>query len=76
MKLIERSLALFSDLASGYCSAKLLLKLEIVHHMLRHHTADRFPFLEVLRRHRGLAEEAISRALLVSYATVRVEPDS
>ena len=41
----ERSLALFADLAGGYCSGKLLLKLDAVHYMLRHHTADHFPFL-------------------------------
>ena len=41
----ERSLALFSDLAGGYCSGKLLLKLEAVHYMLRNHAGDDFPFL-------------------------------
>jgi len=46
-KVNERSLALFSDLAGGYCSGKLLLKLDAVHYMLRHHTADDFPFLLV-----------------------------
>ena len=43
----EKSLALFADLAGGYCSGKLLLKLDAVHYMLRHHTADDFPFLQV-----------------------------
>lgn len=43
----EKSLALFSDLASGYCSGKLLLKLDIVQYMLRHHAVDDFPFLQV-----------------------------
>lgn len=46
-KVNEKSLALFSDLASGYCSGKLLLKVEAVHYMLRHHTVDEFPFLRV-----------------------------
>ena len=44
-KIIERSLSLFADLAGGYCSGKLLLKLDAVHYMLRHHSADEFPFL-------------------------------
>jgi exportin-7 len=43
----EKSLALFSDLAGGYCSGKLLLKLDTVHYMLRHHTSDDFPFMRV-----------------------------
>lgn len=43
----EKSLALFSDLASGYCSGKLLLKLDAVQYMLRRHAADDFPFLRV-----------------------------
>ena len=43
----EKSLSLFADLAGGYCSGKLLLKLDAVHYMLRHHTADDFPFLQV-----------------------------
>ena len=46
-KVNERSLNLFCDLAGGYCSGKLLLKLEAVHYMLRHHTVDDFPFLQV-----------------------------
>jgi exportin-7 len=46
-KVNERTLALFSDLAGGYCSGKMLLKLETVHYMLRHHTSDDFPFLQV-----------------------------
>lgn len=46
-KVIEKTLALFSDLASGYCSSKLLLKLDSVRYMLLHHTAEEFPFLLV-----------------------------
>ena len=44
-KVNEKSLALFSDLAGGYCSGKLLLKLDAVHYLLRHHTADDVAFL-------------------------------
>ena len=42
-----KTLALFSDLAGGYCSGKLLLKLDHVHMILANHTADEFPFLAV-----------------------------
>ena len=51
-KVIEKSLTLFSDLASGYCSGKLLLKLDAVHYMLLHHTAEEFPFLLTIANER------------------------
>lgn len=43
----EKTLALFSDLAGGYCSGKLLLKIDHVHLILANHTAEEFPFLAV-----------------------------
>jgi len=43
----EKTLALLADLAGGYSSGKMLLKLESVHFILAHHTASEFPFLEV-----------------------------
>ncbi len=43
----EKTLALLADLAGGYSSGKLLLKLELVHFMLGHHGASEFPFLDV-----------------------------
>mmetsp|Transcript_23338 Transcript_23338/g.78457 ORF Transcript_23338/g.78457 Transcript_23338/m.78457 type:complete len:1080 (-) Transcript_23338:139-3378(-) len=45
--LTSKTLALFSELAQGYSSGKLLLKLDIVHGILRNHTAAEFPFLSV-----------------------------
>ncbi|BBN20485.1 exportin-7 [Marchantia polymorpha subsp. ruderalis] len=45
-KLIEQTLNLFQELASGYMSGKLLLKLDTVYSIFGHHTKDQFPFLE------------------------------
>ena len=42
---IEQTLTLFQDLASGYMSGKLLLKLDSISFLLTHHTAEYFPFL-------------------------------
>lgn len=46
-ELTSKALALFSELASGYASGKLLLKLDMVHQILRSHTAAEFPFLDL-----------------------------
>lgn len=43
---IEHTLALFLELASGYMTGKLLLKLDTVKYIIGHHTRDHFPFLE------------------------------
>eukprot|EP00899_Mesostigma_viride_P004716 jgi/Mesvir1/14245/Mv09683-RA.1 len=45
-ELIELSLNLFQDLAAGYMSGKLLLKLEGINYILAHHTREHFPFLD------------------------------
>ncbi|KAI3436525.1 hypothetical protein D9Q98_005942 [Chlorella vulgaris] len=42
---VEQTLTLFQDLAAGYMSGKLLLKLEAIAFLLTHHTSDYFPFL-------------------------------
>ncbi|GBG80488.1 hypothetical protein CBR_g30950 [Chara braunii] len=44
-EVIEATLNLFQDLASGYMSGKLLLKLDAVNFILAHHTREYFPFL-------------------------------
>ena len=46
-RVCEKSLVLFADLSSGYCSGKLLLKLDAVTYMLLHHTSEEFPFVLV-----------------------------
>eukprot|EP00798_Chlamydomonas_sp_ICE-L_P003304 gene3304-13331_t len=43
--LVHQTLTLFQDLAAGYMSGKLLLKLDSVAYVLEHHTADNFAFL-------------------------------
>ncbi|KAL4534670.1 hypothetical protein Ndes2526A_g05549 [Nannochloris sp. 'desiccata'] len=44
-EVVEATLTLFQDLAAGYMSGKLLLKLEAISFLLTHHTAEYFPFL-------------------------------
>lgn len=44
-EVVEATLGLFQDLAAGYMSGKLLLKLEATSFLLTHHTAEHFPFL-------------------------------
>uniref|UniRef100_A0A7S1SV05 Exportin-7/Ran-binding protein 17 TPR repeats domain-containing protein n=1 Tax=Tetraselmis chuii TaxID=63592 RepID=A0A7S1SV05_9CHLO len=45
-EIIHLTLNLFQDLASGYMSGKLLLKLEATSFILTHHTRDHFAFLD------------------------------
>lgn len=42
---VEKSLSLLQELAGGYMSGKLLLRIDAVGAMLSHHTAENFPFL-------------------------------
>uniref|UniRef100_A0A061RU54 Ran-binding protein n=1 Tax=Tetraselmis sp. GSL018 TaxID=582737 RepID=A0A061RU54_9CHLO len=44
--IIHQTLCLFQDLASGYMSGKLLLRLEASTYMLTHHTREHFAFLD------------------------------
>lgn len=48
-EVIEHSLSLFLELASGYMTGKLLLKLDTVKFIIGHHTRENFPFLEEYR---------------------------
>ncbi|CAI5478824.1 unnamed protein product [Closterium sp. Yama58-4] len=43
---IEQTLNLFQELAGGYMSGKLLLKLDSVNFILANHTSEHFPFLD------------------------------
>ena len=47
LDITEKTLTLLADLAGGYSSGKLLLKLEAVHLVLANHTSAEFPFLDV-----------------------------
>lgn len=46
-RIIEKTLCLFQDLASGYSSGKLLAQLEGINQLLTHHTSEYFPFLDL-----------------------------
>ena len=58
---VEASLGLLSDLAAGYASGKLLLKLDAIAFALGSHTEAHFPFLR---------EPANARSRTVFYATL------
>jgi exportin-7 len=44
-EIIQKTLDLLLDMAGGYSSSKLLLSLDTVKFLARHHTEDHFPFL-------------------------------
>ncbi|KAF2537504.1 hypothetical protein F2Q68_00023235 [Brassica cretica] len=48
-EVIGHTLSLFHELASGYMTGKLLLKLETVNFIISNHTREQFPFLEEYR---------------------------
>lgn len=45
-RIVQKSLTLLSDLASGYSSNRLLCKLATVREMIAHHDEDNFPFMK------------------------------
>ncbi|KAK9733076.1 hypothetical protein RND81_04G041800 [Saponaria officinalis] len=60
-EVIEHTLSLFLELASGYMTGKLLLKLDTVKFIVSNHTRDHFPFLE---------ERSCSRSRTTFYYTI------
>ncbi|KAL3629949.1 hypothetical protein CASFOL_026261 [Castilleja foliolosa] len=48
-EVIGQTLSLFLEIASGYMTGKLLLKLDTVKFIVAHHTREYFPFLEEYR---------------------------
>ncbi|KAL3829837.1 hypothetical protein ACJIZ3_018639 [Penstemon smallii] len=48
-EVIDQTLSLFLELASGYMTGKLLLKLDTVKFIIANHTREHFPFLEEYR---------------------------
>ncbi|XP_057979994.1 uncharacterized protein LOC131165875 isoform X2 [Malania oleifera] len=48
-EVIDHTLSLFFELASGYMTGKLLMKLDTVKFIVAHHTREHFPFLEEYR---------------------------
>eukprot|EP00242_Pyramimonas_sp_CCMP2087_P001295 CAMPEP_0198228690 /NCGR_PEP_ID=MMETSP1445-20131203/113729_1 /TAXON_ID=36898 /ORGANISM="Pyramimonas sp., Strain CCMP2087" /LENGTH=1057 /DNA_ID=CAMNT_0043909107 /DNA_START=452 /DNA_END=3625 /DNA_ORIENTATION=+ len=66
-EVVEMTLNLFQDLASGYMSGKLLLKLESINFILGHHTHEHFPFLDppVNTRNRTIFYATLGRLLFM-----------
>jgi exportin-7 len=65
-EIVGRTLELFHDMAGGYSSSKLLLTLETVRFLARHHTVEHFPFLGIPgnSRHRTTFHATLTRLLL------------
>lgn len=68
---IQDTLTLFSDLASGYMSGKLMQKLEAVSFMLNHHTSDHFAFLKEHTRNRTVFYHTLARLLFMDDTTAK-----
>ena len=66
-ELVNLTLTLFQDLAAGYMSGKLLLKLTTTNYILGHHTHEYFPFLDEPEntRHRTTFYSTLSRLLFM-----------
>lgn len=64
--IVGKTLELLLDMAGGYSSSKLLLTLDTVKFLARHHTVDHFPFLGVPEnvRHRTTFHATLTRLLL------------
>mmetsp|Transcript_32480 Transcript_32480/g.37607 ORF Transcript_32480/g.37607 Transcript_32480/m.37607 type:complete len:1135 (+) Transcript_32480:435-3839(+) len=65
-EIIGKTLELLLDMAGGYSSSKLLLTLDTVRFLARHHTDDHFPFLSVPAnaKHRTTFHATLARLLL------------
>lgn len=65
-ELIGKTLDLLHDMAQGYSSSKLLLTLETVRFLARHHTEEHFPFLSIPgnARQRTTFHATLTRLLL------------
>jgi len=66
-ELVDLTLTLFQDLAAGYMSGKLLLKLNTINYILGHHTHEYFPFLDEAEntRHRTTFYATLGRLLFM-----------
>lgn len=64
--IVQKTLDLLLDMAGGYSSSKLLLTLDTVKFLSRHHTEDHFPFLAVRAnvRHRTTFHATLTRLIL------------
>eukprot|EP00301_Raphidiophrys_heterophryoidea_P004359 c11901_g1_i1.p1 GENE.c11901_g1_i1~~c11901_g1_i1.p1 ORF type:complete len:809 (-),score=218.90 c11901_g1_i1:1309-3603(-) len=66
-EVIRRTLELLSELACGYSSGKMLLKIQSVHFVLQNHGANTFPFLlePCNTRHRTTFYQVLARLLFL-----------
>lgn len=66
-EIVDKSLLLFHELASGYSSSKTLSKLEVVTYSLRNHGPQQLPFLNESGnpRHRTTFYTTLTRVLLM-----------
>jgi exportin-7 len=64
---VDATLTLFQDLAAGYMSGKLLLKLEAVAYLLAHHSTEYYPFVShpANRRARTVYYQTLARLLFM-----------
>ena len=72
---IETTLQLFQDLAAGYMSGKLMLKLDSIKHLLRDHTKEHFPFLEEYAnfRSRTIFYSTLGRLMFMELSGMQVD---
>eukprot|EP00299_Pterocystis_sp_00344_P013655 c6710_g1_i1.p1 GENE.c6710_g1_i1~~c6710_g1_i1.p1 ORF type:complete len:1067 (-),score=281.24 c6710_g1_i1:81-3281(-) len=68
---IHRTLELLSELATGYSSGKMLLRISNIHYLLQNHSPETFPFLlePCNRRHRTEFYQTLSRLLFLDENT-------
>jgi exportin-7 len=70
-KVVEASLTLLQDLAVGFMSGKLLLRLDAINQTLAHHTPEHFPFLNdyANTRNRTIFYATLGRLLFMEDST-------
>ena len=72
-ELVHNTLVLFQDLANGYMSGKLLLKLDSINHVLNHHTSEYYQFLDhpTNTRNRTTFYSTLSRLLFMDESPLK-----
>ena len=71
-EVLSRSLALLLELSTGFASGKLMLTLDTVRFLLRHHTEEHLPFLGLPQhaRHRTTLHATLARLVFSRYLGV------
>ncbi|GAX79235.1 hypothetical protein CEUSTIGMA_g6675.t1 [Chlamydomonas eustigma] len=74
-ELVHLTLMLFQDLANGYMSGKLLLKLEAISYLLSHHTSEYYNFLDhpTNSRNRTTFYATLSRLLFMDDSPMKLK---